>query len=142
MSDSRINIEGRQYQDTLILDRDAVKEGKVAILSYPYSLTEAQFNILKKEDQGLGVWIKRLQLIGLGYLLTIISKVGVFIYEFKQAANTEAKGQLELGVANWEFVSIVIVILAIGLASIVNRFVESERDEVVNHIEEHFSSHK
>lgn len=138
----RKEIEGRQYQDTVIFDRDEVKEGKIATLAYPYSLHEAEFNILKKEDQGFGIWIKRLQLIGLGYLLTVLSKIGVFVYNFKEAETNEARGELELGVENWEFLSILIVILAILIAYISNKYVESERDKVVKNIEEHFSSHK
>lgn len=138
MPDGKKFISGEDYTETLVFDKNAVKAGRFAILSYPYSLNEAEFNILKEEDKGFGLWIKRLQLIGFGYILTILSKVGVFIFNFQTAENKSEKAELKIGVENWEFLSILIVIFLLVVMGFGKRYVESEREELISKISSHF----
>lgn len=66
-----------------------------------YLLTPLEHRILSEGDSALQEWAKRWLLITIGLLLTLISKVIVFVYQF-QTVGDEEKQNLSLDVEAWE----------------------------------------
>lgn len=114
MTEGKHKIVGQQVGKTLHFRGEDVKEQDIAILRIPCYLEEAEFNILKKEDDGLKLWAKRLLFIAGGTSISIISKVIVFIFEFQTANTFEELRNVHLTIQLWEIVSVGIFFVIIG----------------------------
>jgi hypothetical protein len=135
MANGNTLIEGKDFDEPVILRDEDVKEQNVSIISSVYPLRRWEFNILKDAYYGWKEWASKLFFIWIGSVLIILSKIVSFIYEFY---NTNSPGDLKLGIENFEILYVVSLLVLMGVFNILGKVWKSDREKLIEKISESF----
>jgi len=106
-----------------------------------YALTHVEYRILIKSETTLQEWSKRFLLISLGLMITIVSRLISFLYDFSTVTDDKKK-DLDIGVNKSEWVALGI---GIGLSIIVyllckTKLNKGEKSELVRQLSKYFGN--
>lgn len=138
MTKQKEDIQGKFLDKPLQFRGEDIKQEDLKVKRTPFSLEKDEFFVLTKSSSELKDWYKRLFQIGVGVLLTLVSKTIYILYQLGNAESAAEKGKIEFSLKPWEVISL---LLAFGGSIIlygISRFVKSDKDELIHKMKEHF----
>ena len=133
-------IQGKSLDKPLVFKGEDIKVQDIKVNRTPYPLEEHEFFVLTKSSSALKDWQKRLFQIGIGVIITVLSKFVYLFYLFNTAKSPEEKSKIEITIKGWEIVSLILVFGSWFILLIISRFVKSNKDKLISSIDGHFKN--